>query len=130
MVDELRKKTVDAIAEGKRKKAAKEAEDRAANLRQKVEWHAIACSAIDKIPSICEKAAEKGLFEAKVFRLQYNRDYESNGALYNTLNYSQLRGPAALIWNWCQQAELNTTVQYGHDGCGVDSWYDIVVNWK
>jgi hypothetical protein len=84
---------------------------------------------IAKIPSLCFKAAQDKQTSVCVMPLK-RADYhhDTNG---NTLNYSQLKkGVAAIVWNACVLAGLKPSLEFWHDGCGMDSGFNMCVNWE
>lgn len=127
LAQELKAKTKAAIAEGERKRRVKEAEVKAKDLRQKTEWSAIAHRIIADIPDKAGKATEECLFKVKVMKTVNGRDHISYP---QKLDYTGLTGVAAMVYNYCNTAGLNPKIQANWDGGGMDSWYEIWIDWS
>ena len=61
--------------------------------------------------------------------IQRKQDSKDHEVTNNKLRYSQLKGVGAIVWNACQGAKLNPTLEYWHDGAGIESGFNLVVNW-
>jgi len=82
---------------------------------------------IAKIPSLCFKAAQNGKTTVCVMPLKRTDYHNCYG---NTLKYSQLKkGVAAIVWNACVMADLKPSLEFWHDGIGMDSGFNLFVNW-
>jgi|18_taG_2_1085343.scaffolds.fasta_scaffold210306_1 hypothetical protein len=84
---------------------------------------------IDNLPNQCLMEARIGRCSTRVMRLRPERDYEVADLYYVISHPTELRGVAALVWDACQETELECQLAYGHDGIGVRSWIDMKVSW-
>ena len=84
---------------------------------------------IAQIPDRCAKEAEQGRNHAVVMGLDWDKDYEHQSGNFNSLTHDRLKGSGAHVWNACQEANMNPTLEYWHDGCGIKSGFNIVVHW-
>lgn len=124
--EELKQLTNKAIAEGKlrreQKLLAADAKTNAKANNDKRRADQI-CS---KVPEICKKAAANEKNSAIIFQLRYS-DY-SNG-YSSKLEYTQLTGAARIVWNQLVESGLNPTLEYWHDGVGIESGFNMVAHW-
>jgi hypothetical protein len=125
----LRKATEDAIQRGKEREKKRLAEVKAKDERQKQKDQLLASHILAAFPDKCEKEAEQGRSHAIIMGLKYSRDYDSPAPNWNDLPYNKLKGPGALVWNYLSLAGLKPTIEYWHDGMGMDSGFNIVVHW-
>lgn len=141
-VEELRLKTLYAIAAGKQKKEAADVIKRKseeAEIRVQIaRAHAIA----KKIPNICQKAAQEGNFNAKVFRL-CDQDchvllpgkptkvlqVESRRPDIDSFGYGIFLCPQ-LVFDYCKAIGLNPKFQQWDDGIGQSGGLELWVSWE
>jgi len=130
---ELRRLTDKAITEAEKKREEKLAQDKIKEERRQQEIVARAEKIIVEIPSICAKHAENGHNKATVMSLQVFEDYDlekdHNREPLGFLHSQSLKGAAALVWKACEEACLNPSLDYWHDGEGRESGYNINVRW-
>lgn len=87
---------------------------------------------IVQIPSICEVAASQGEMSVSVMRVETQdidhplgvRDYR-----YRYCDPGWLKTVPWLVWEFCEKGGLKPSLEYGDDGVGIKSWFDIVVHW-
>jgi hypothetical protein len=96
----------------KKQKFAKEQEVRANNI-------------LDSVESICNKAASKGDYTAKIMRLKHDVDHKS---FSSSLTVGGLRNAGRIVFDSLEEAGLNPSIQFWHDGVGIESGFDIWVN--
>lgn len=125
----LRKATTDAIQRGKEREKQRLADVKAKDERQKQKDQLLCSHILAQFPAKCEKEAEQGRSHAIIMGLKYGRDYDSPAPNWNDLPYNKLKGPGALVWNYLAVAGLQPTIEYWHDGMGMDSGFNIVVHW-
>lgn len=125
----LRQMTNQAIADAEQRRQQKLAEKKAQQEREHRENLLKAESIIHSIPEQCAKAAENGEFGAIVMKLKHMEDYVIDSQNWGKLNPSQLKGVGALVYKACQDAKLNTSLTYWHDGEGMHSGFDLIIHW-
>lgn len=128
-VSNLKRLTQEAIQRGKAKKAKDEQEKQEKEERRLREQKHRAEGIIEQIPHLAEKAAHEAQSQAVVMKMKWTEDYTSTGVGHSR-GISIVHGSAAdLVMKWCQEAGLRPTVEDWHDGCGMDSGYEIVIHW-
>lgn len=120
-IDELKATTQAAIDAAENRRVKKLAEIKAKDERAAAAALLKAEGIVAQIPSKCAKEAEQGRKHAIVMGLKHS-DYWD--ACVESLN-----GAAAHVWNACQEANMNPTLEYWHDGGGMKSGFNIVVRW-
>lgn len=125
---ELRKLTAQAIERGQEEKRRTEQERLRKLEQEKVHDALIAEGVLAGVPDKCKRAAAEGKMGVVVMRVKHTRDY-SESFTYKTIIENNLKGPALIVWDKLKASDLNPTIIYDHDGMGMDSWYDIWVNW-
>lgn len=125
---QLRQLTEEAIQRGKLKEEKRLADIKAEDERKAKRDQLFAATVLAEFPDKCEKEAGRGRSHAIIMGLKYNRDYVYDGN-YNSLTYDRLTGPGAIVWNYLQEAGLKPTIEYWHDGMGMDSGFNIVARW-
>lgn len=125
---ELRQKTDSAIAAAEQRRLQKIALVKAENERKQREAELRAEEIIAQIPAKCASEAENQRSHAIVMSLNYS-EYETLPGQWNQLTYDRLKGAGSIVWNACQAAQLQPTLEYWHDGCGMESGFNIVVHW-
>ena len=130
-VAKLRQLTEQAIQRGKDKEAKRLAEVKAEAERKAVRDQLFAATVLAEFPDKCEKEAERGRSHAIIMGLKSDRDYThaSGNKNWNALGYERLQGPGAIVWNYLVKAGLKPSIEFWHDGCGVESGFNIVVQW-
>jgi hypothetical protein len=126
-LNKLRQDTNDAIEEAKRLREQRLAKERFESELKKQEMEAKAQSILVQIPTRCAVEAKEGRSHAIVYSLGYD-EYRS-GPPYNKIEPHEIKGVGALVWNACQKSNLQPTLEYWHDGCGMKSGFNIVVHW-
>lgn len=79
-----------------------------------------------QIPSKCEKEARSQRSHAIVMGLKYGKHHNTTN---NLLKPAELMGAAAIVWQYCVDAELKPTLEYWWSGDGMESGFNIVVHW-
>lgn len=118
--NDLRKITKNAIKKGielKNKKLVALKEEEESKQR---EYEALAATILESVPQLCQDAAEKGKDQVVVMALIRGRDYE---------RCQQLKGVGGIVWNSLQEAKLNPSIDYWYDGGGMDSGFNLSVQW-
>jgi len=126
---QLRQLTEQAIQRGKWKEEKRLADIKAEEERKAKRDQLFAATVLAEFPDKCEKEAGRGRSHAIIMGLKYDRDYTYQGSNFNTLSHDRLTGPGAIVWNYLQAAGLKPTIEYWHDGMGMDSGFNIVVHW-
>lgn len=129
-VSQLRLATLQGIARGNQaqelaRKQAQEAAD-AARLEQEAKAKGI----IRQIPSRCQVEAAEGRSHAIIMSVGYNdtkRPQTAND--WRVVDPAWLTGAAQIVWQACVDAKLQPTLEFWHDGVGVNSGHNIVVHW-
>ena len=116
---DLRKLTEAAVARGQQ-----EHEDELARIAEQQELEAE--GVIMQIPSKCEKEARSQRSHAIVMGLKYKKHYNTTKT---ELKPTELKGAAAIVWQYCVDAELQPTLEYWWSGDGMVSGFNIVVRW-
>jgi len=128
-VAKLRQLTKDAIQRGKDREAKRLAEIKAKEERQKQKDQLLASHVLAAFPEKCEREAEQGRSHAIIMGLKYGRDYDSPAPNWNDLPYNKLKGPGAIVWNYLVKAGVEPSIEFWHDGMGIDGGFNIVVKW-
>jgi hypothetical protein len=129
-VAQLRQLTEKAIQRGKEKETKRLADVQAKNERQAKADQLLAAKVLAEVPDKCEREAGRERSHAIVMGLKWGRDYGHSGpGSTNSLSQSQLKGPALIVWDYLQEQKLNPTLEYWHDGLGMNSGFNIVVKW-
>lgn len=121
-LSKLREMTNAAIQRGNEEKERKLALIEEKRVRQARADQLLAEQILTEIPSKCEQEAARERSHAIVMSLRYGRDYIGNSE-------TDLKGPGAIVWNHLVEQGLNPTLEYWHDGVGVESGYNIVIKW-
>lgn len=129
MIDpkQLRKLTDEAIARGEQAHRQELARIAAENARKQRQAELLAESVIEQIPEKCEKEARHERSHAVVMGMKWDRDYPFNSGKNPQPN--DLMGAGAIVWKYCTDAGLAPTIEFWHDGVGVQSGHNIVVHW-
>jgi hypothetical protein len=48
---------------------------------------------------------------------------------YKNSKPTNLSGVGRLVWEYCVGAKLNPTLEYWHDGVGINGGYNLVIHW-
>lgn len=125
----LRKLSDEAVRRGEEERARILIEGREESQRKKRQEEIKAQFIIEQIPSRLEKEATAGRKHAIVMGVGYD-DYDRP---YNHKNWNEckpfwLKGVARLVFNACLEAELRPTIEFWHDGVGVESGFNIVAH--
>lgn len=143
-VQALRATTNEAIRAAEAARVARlAAEERA--QREKSEWVRRETDLkveriLGQVPGRCAIEANAGRSHAIVMSLEtrYGRnsqvgiyDYErpTNSGYNGEFNTAWLCGPGKIVYDNLVAAGLRVTVEYWHDGVGVESGYNLVVHW-
>lgn len=118
-VSRLKKLTADAIQRGKEEAIAQEEARKKAAERRRLEDERKAQSIIDKIPERAEKAAGKGDSHLIVIR-KTDSNYGDNHTL---------QGVDKIVYDYCLAAGLNPSVDYWHDGAGLEAGWSLTIHW-
>jgi hypothetical protein len=127
-IDELKATTQAAIDAAENRRLKKLAEIKAKDEREAKAALLKAEGIIAQIPSRCAKEAEHGRNHALAMSLKHS-DYNHSGPPHNQLPHDKLNGAAAHVWNACQEAGMNPTLEHWHDGGGMKSGFNVVVRW-
>lgn len=126
---QLRQLTEKAIQRGKDKEAQRLADVQAEDERKAKRDQLFAASVLAEFPDKCEREAIRGRSHAVIMGLKHSRDYTYQGSNFNILGYDHLTGPGAIVWNYLQEAGLKPTLEYWHDGVGINAGFNIVAHW-
>ena len=119
--------TKEAIKIGEEAARAKiEHEKRMEDEKRQVEEHK-AESILLQIPARAEQEAKVGRNHATVMSIGYG-DYHGN-TYKNTLDPNILIGAAKIVYDSVAKAGLAPTLEFWHDGVGMNSGYNIVIHW-
>jgi hypothetical protein len=130
-VEELRRMTQRAIAEGRRQREAELRLQREKEDRERREQQLKAQGIIEQIPDRARAEAKNGRDYAVIMGLRNGTDYgiPSNRDRWDALRPEWLKGAAAIVWEHCVYATLAPTLDYWHDGQGMDFGFNIVIHW-
>ena len=129
LASKLKKTTLEAINRAEIIKKEKEEEEKRLAERQKIQDELEAASIIERIPDLAEKAALKKLFSVEVMKLESKHyNFTSYGASCPLEGH--LKGSAKLVYLACKKANLNPKIESWHDGMGMDSGYQVTINWS
>lgn len=123
----LRQLTDQAIAKGQKARQDKLARIAAEEARKQRQAELLAEQVIDQIPHKCEKEAEQERSHAVVMGMKWDRDYPFNSG--KQPKPQDLIGAGKIVYEYCAKAGLNPTIEYWHDGMGMESGHNIVVHW-
>jgi hypothetical protein len=77
-----------------------------------------------------KKAADAtGIYQIIVMSLKGDRDYDRK-IWPQTPNKQTIRGPGKIVFDFCEKEGLMPTIEYWHDGMGLESGYNIIVRWN
>lgn len=125
-IQELTAITEKAIKEGEAKaKAIADEKIAKEHAKQKLVL-AKAEHVIEQIPSRAKREATAGRNHAIVMALKSD-DWKE--ASYTNSKPTNLIGVGKLVWEYCVGAKLNPTLEYWHDGVGVNGGYNLVIHW-
>tara|TARA_Y100000034_G_scaffold135296_1_gene206607 strand:- start:258 stop:656 length:399 start_codon:yes stop_codon:yes gene_type:complete len=124
-INELKASTQTAIEVADKRRQQKLAETKAKDERVARAAELKAEGIIAQIPNRCAKESEQGRTHAIVMSLTYEEQGKTTPPTHETI-----AGAAVHVWNACQEAELNPSLEYWHDGMGMKSGYNIVVHWN
>jgi len=125
---ELNRLTQEAVEQGRREAEQIERE----KARQREAELVMADGIIKQIPGRCVDAARARQSCAIVMtKLREGIDYVRplGDRNYATCSEKWLVGAAKLVWDSCVGSRLQPELQFWHDGCGMDSGFNIVVHW-
>lgn len=128
--EELQRQTAAAIERGReetRKRA--EAEELQEKLKQR-EQELKAEMVIAQIPLRAEQEARAGRNHAIIMSVGFN-DYDRphENMQWSRCDPSWLKGACKLVYQYCVESQLRPTLDYWHDGVGVESGFNIVIHW-
>lgn len=129
-IQELQKLTQEAILRGKEEKQRKDEE----KARKKVALRDIQVTAakniLAQIPSRALIEAQAGRNFAIVMNVGYRDSNLSQNHPDNVMKPEWIIGETAkLVYEGCIDLKMKPTLEYWHDGCGIESGYNIVVHW-
>ena len=126
-IEELRRLSEKAAAENdKQRREYIQAEQRKAAAEER-RRAAEAGAVLAGIPEKCHAAALKGERTAMVYRVKVS-DYETYKVIAESGSGRAPRGSVAQrVFDAC--AKLSPKWEHGHDGMGMDEWFDLVVVW-
>jgi len=128
--DRLRRLTDEALTRADEERVRREAEEREAKEREQREIEAKALSILEQIPRRAEEDAKATRKFSIVMSFSYGdynrpRDEKRN----NFCDPLWLNGTAQIVYEHCVLANLHPTLEYWHDGVGVNDGFNIVVHW-
>lgn len=120
---ELRRLTETAIHDAKEEK--RRADEKAAEKeRRRIAANkARAETFLADLPTVCRKAALEGKNYVAVYRTKYEEHVEGSSPALKPDSV------AGFVLKGIQDAGLRATVDFDHDGCGMESWHNITVRW-
>lgn len=131
-IKQLKKQTATAIKNGKNKAAEQNRRQREAAKTKKEANIAQAKAIVAKIPNKASKVASEGKSKVQVYRLK-THDISGKDKLgyrkHCNLEKSDLSNIGKLVYAMCEELGFVVTIEYDHDGVGMESWNDIYVNW-
>jgi len=126
---QLRQLTEQAIQRGKWKEEKRLVDIKVEDERKVKRDQLFAAAVLSDFPDKCEKEAGRGRSHAIIMGLKYSRDYVYQGNNFNSIHVELLTGPGAIVWNYLQEAGLKPSIEYWHDGMGMESGFNILVHW-
>lgn len=129
LTDELKELTEKAIEKGNKKRQQIIEENQEDAIRQCKEEESKAQGIIIQIPERAKAEATVGRHHAIVMEIgrDYKRPYEDHD--YNKCDIEWLRGVAKRVFDYCLDARLQPTLEFWHDGMGMNSGFNIVIHW-
>jgi hypothetical protein len=127
--EDLRKKTEEAIRKTKEEKEREVLEQAALVAREKKAQQARAQSILNKLPELMQAAANKGNNYVIAINLMIDSDYAGGGSYNHTKDIApyEMAGAAAIVAKECSKYKV--VGRYNHDGVGIKSWHELVVEW-
>lgn len=126
-IEELRKLTSEALEQARIEREQKLARIQERDERKAKENQAFAERVLAQVPDKARKEAKEGRGHVVVMGLKWGRDHD--GYSSNQLQYNQLKGPGAIVWNELSKAGLQPSIEYWHDGVGMDGGFNIIIKW-
>lgn len=129
---ELNRLTQEAVEQGRREAERREREKAESEARQREADLIKADGIIKQIPGRCVDAARARQSYAIVMtKLGEGTDYvrPPGDRNYAACSEKWLVGAAKLVWDSCVGSRLQPELQFWHDGCGINSGFNIVVHW-
>ena len=126
-VQKLKQLTQTAVQKEQDRQATLLAKEQAAAERERKTHQLMAETVIAQIEDKCEREANNQRSHAIIMGLKYNRDYDSGWPSIPTAN--DLKGPGKIVYDFCEKEGLMPMIEDWHDGVGINSGYNIVVQW-
>lgn len=116
---DLRERTNAAIVKIKNKDREKEIKAKVSKNLKQIKYERIALNILDRLRGRAEHAADLGKRYVTIMKLVKNRDIDDYG----------LKGVAAIVDRKVRALGFSTTVETMHDGMGINSWDELVLEW-
>lgn len=126
-VQKLKQLTKAAVLNEQERQAALLAKEQAAADRERKAHQLMAETVISQIEDKCEQEANNQRSHAIIMGLKYRRDYDSGWPSVPTGD--TLKGPGKIVYDFCEKEGLMPIIEDWHDGVGINSGYNIVVQW-
>ena len=129
-IQELQRLTQESIQRGKDEKKRKDEEEARKRIEIKEAQLLAAKNILAQIPGRALIEAQSGRNFAIVMNVGYRDIALSERYPNNVMKPEWIIGETGkLVYSGCVDLKLNPTLEYWHDGCGMESGYNIVIHW-
>ncbi len=127
---ELTLMTKKALKKAERAKAAAAEQQRAEAENQRQIEETKAQGIIQQIPHRAKTEAGQGRSHATIMSV-HNKDYQRPPLdnQHDRCKPEWLIGSCKIVYDYCKKAGLEPTIEYWHDGVGINSGFNIVIHW-
>lgn len=130
-INHLREVTAAAIAEGERRRHEIVVAEAEGKRRKEMQAKLKAGLILAQVPHRAKTEARAGRNFAIVMSIKhsdYTQPHENYD--YNSCYPVWLTGAARIVFDRCNEIGLRPTIEFWHDGVGVESGFNIVIHWK
>lgn len=128
-VQKLKELTNKAIQKEQERQTDALKKEQAAEERERKKHQLMAENIIAQIEDKCVREALMQRTHVIVMSLKDDRDYDRK-IWPQTPNKQTIRGPGKIVFDFCEKEGLMPTIEYWHDGMGLESGYNIIVRWN
>jgi hypothetical protein len=125
----LTAKTSEAIRIGEAAARAKIEHEKRMEDAKRLQEEAKAGSILAQVPARAEAEAKVGRNHAIIMGMTYGDGSWTGNTDHNTIQPYQLVGAARLVWEQVEAAGLKPTLDFWHDGVGINGGFNIVIHW-
>lgn len=121
-IEDLQNRTIQSVEALTAKTAAELETKRKKEQEEKKKLQKKANRIIARIPDIIEKRISAGEWDAIVMKMS-RKEYDPDES-------SLPFGAARIVWDECKKNNLKVKADYWYSGDGMDSGYNLVINWS